>query len=371
MDAEKEAYLKSIYHDVSHPASYSGLDRLYREVKKEGRFHFTRKELKAWLKTQETYGIHKPARRRFKRPRVMVSGIGKQADVDLMDMTQLAKYNDDVRFVLLHIDDFSRYVRTVPLHSKTGKEVAQALKSIFRDGGKTDTLRADKGREWLNKTVQKLLKEEGIHFFHTQNEPKASLAERAIRTIKSIYFKHMTQHQTFRYVDIIQEVTHAYNHRYHRSIKMAPVDVTEGNQRQVWHNIYGGEKRFKMKPFAYNIGDWVRISYLKRTFDREYDEKWTREFFKVVKREYMQGKQLYTLEEYAGDPVEGRFYREELQPVTVTGDEVYKIEKVIKTIKKRGQPTQYLVRWLGWGPKYDSYIDEAELMNIRGGEPTQ
>ena len=147
MDAEKEAYLKSIYYDVSHPASYSGLDRLYREVKKEGRFHFTRK-------TQETYGIHKPARRRFKRPRVMVSGIGKQADVDLMDMTQLAEYNDGVRFVLLHIDDFSRYVRTAPLHSKTGKEVAEALKSIFRDGGKTDA--ADKGREWLNKTVQKL-----------------------------------------------------------------------------------------------------------------------------------------------------------------------------------------------------------------------
>ena len=71
MDAEKEAYLKSIYFDVSHPASYSGLDRLYREVKKEGRFQLTRKELKAWLKTQETYGIHKPARRRFKRPRVM------------------------------------------------------------------------------------------------------------------------------------------------------------------------------------------------------------------------------------------------------------------------------------------------------------
>ena len=83
----------------------------------------------------------------------MVSGIGKQADVDLMDMTQLAEYNDGVHFVLLHIDDFSRYVRTVPLHSKTGKEVAQALESIFRDGGKTDTLRADKGREWLNKTV--------------------------------------------------------------------------------------------------------------------------------------------------------------------------------------------------------------------------
>ena len=108
----------------------------------------------------------------------MVSGIGKQVNVDFMDMTQLAEYHDGVRFVVLHIDDFSRYVRTVPLHSKTGKEVAQALKSIFRDGGNTDTFRADKGREWLNKTMQKLLKEEGIHFFHTQNKLKASLAER-------------------------------------------------------------------------------------------------------------------------------------------------------------------------------------------------
>ena len=50
MDADKEAYLKSIYYNVSHPASYSGLDRLYREVKKEGRFQLTRKKLKAWLK---------------------------------------------------------------------------------------------------------------------------------------------------------------------------------------------------------------------------------------------------------------------------------------------------------------------------------
>ena len=77
----------------------------------------------------------------------------------------------------------------------------------------------------------------------------------------------MTLHQTFQYVDIIQEVT--YNHRYHRSIRMAPADVTEDNQRQVWHYIYGEDKGFNMKPYTYSIGDSVRISYLERTFDRE------------------------------------------------------------------------------------------------------
>ena len=105
MDAEQKAYLKTIYYDPSHPASYSGLDRLYREVKREGRYNIKRKDLKNSLTSQETYGLHRQARRRFKRPQVMVLGIGKQADADLMDMTQLSKYNDGVRFVLLHIED--------------------------------------------------------------------------------------------------------------------------------------------------------------------------------------------------------------------------------------------------------------------------
>ena len=110
MDAKQKAYLKTIYYE----------DRLYREVKRDGRYNIKRKDLKNWLTSQETYGLHRQARRSFKRPRVMVSGIGKQADADLMDMTQLSKYNDGVRFVLLHIDDFSRFIRTVTLKSKTG-----------------------------------------------------------------------------------------------------------------------------------------------------------------------------------------------------------------------------------------------------------
>ena len=39
-----------------------------------------------------------------------------------------------------------------------------------------------------------------------------------------------------------------------------------------------------------NMGDWVRISFLEELFDREYSEWWSREYYKVVKRECMQGK---------------------------------------------------------------------------------
>ena len=371
LDVDKEAYLKTVYYDPAHPASYSGLNKLYRALKRDGRFDFKIRELKEWLRTQETYGVHRQRRRNFSRPMVVVSGIGRQADADLMDMTQLAEYNDGVKYVLLHIDDFSKYVRTVPLHSKTGKEVAEAFKSIFRDGGKTDKLRTDRGTEFTNKIVQKLFRDEGVHHFLTSTEKKASIAERAIKTLKSKYFRHMTEKQTFRYTDILDEVTFAYNHRFHRSIGMRPVDVTEENEGPVWHNIYGKmierNRQEGRQKFRFQVGDWVRISFLTRPFEREYEEKWTYEFFKITSRDYVQNTPVYTLEDFAGDEVKGRFYQEELQPVTVLDNAVYKIEKVIKTRKRRNHPKEYLVRYVGWPPKFDSWITEDALQDIRSG----
>ena len=54
-------------------------------------------------------------------------------------------------------------------------------------------------------------------------------------------------------------------------------------------HIYGEKKKFKIQNFTFNIGDWVRISFHKELFDREYSEWWSREYYKVVKREGMQG----------------------------------------------------------------------------------
>ena len=238
MDEHKKAYLRAIYYDPSHLASYSGVNNLYKEIKREGRFNITFKELKEWLKTQETYGVHRQRRVHFPRPMVVVSGVGFQADADLMDMSQLADYNDGVKNILLYIDDFSKVVHTVPLRSKTGKEVAEAFKTIYQELEPTQALRTDGGAEFTNRTVQNVFKEAGVKHIVTRNEPKSLIAERGIKSLKSKYFKYMNQKQTFRYIDIIDDITHAYNHRYHRAIKMRPVDVTSENEAEEWNNLY-------------------------------------------------------------------------------------------------------------------------------------
>ena len=117
MKPKVKRYLEDIYYDPSHPGSYSGVDKLYRAVRAEGKHKISRKKLEEFLKTQETYGVHRKAINRFPRPRVITSGVGIQAEADLADMSALALFNDQFKFVLVHIDIFSKCVRTVPLKS--------------------------------------------------------------------------------------------------------------------------------------------------------------------------------------------------------------------------------------------------------------
>ena len=122
-------------------------------------------------------------------------------------MRQLSNFNKGINYVLVHIHYFSRYVRTVPLRSKYGKEVAKAFRKIFNEGGRKDKLIIDQGSEFTNKVIQKLFKDEKVHHFVTQNLTKASLAERVIKILKAKYFYHMTQNQTLNYIDTVEEVT--------------------------------------------------------------------------------------------------------------------------------------------------------------------
>ena len=63
-----------------------------------------------------------------------------------------------------------------------------------------------------------------------------------------------------------------YNDTYHRSIGMAPSEVTSTNQETVWQRLYGHESVGTPK---FRVGDRVRISKAKRHFEKGYMANWT------------------------------------------------------------------------------------------------
>ena len=124
------SYLENLYYDPKNPASFSGPRSLYKAVKNAGQRVISMGKIKKWLKTQETYTMHRKMVRRFKRNRVQVDHIDEQWDVDLMDMNYYAKHNNGMSFVLLVIDIFSRYAWAVPLQNKQATTVRKGLDEL-------------------------------------------------------------------------------------------------------------------------------------------------------------------------------------------------------------------------------------------------
>ena len=366
-----ENYLKRIYYNPSNPASYSGPDKLYRFVRRDGKFVLSKYKIRKWLQRQEPYSLQRPLKRKFRRNKVITTGIDDQWDVDLMDMTKYSKYNNGWSFVLVVIDIFSKYVWMRPLKDKKGESVAKALKDILAEGRKPNRIRTDKGQEFRSRQVETLLQQRGIqHLFAQNTEIKANYVERVIKTIRSKITRYITSKQSYSYIDTLQDFAQSYNKTYHRTIGMSPEKVTERKETHLWWQMYWPkeqvpkEKAKKIrKPFRFKLGDKVRITYIRNPFTREYDQKWSGEIFKVSQRILRGGLPVYRLVDFNNEEIRGTFYQAELQKVEVRDDDLWKVEKILKT-RGKGRNKQHFVKWLHWPKKFNSWIPARDVNNL-------
>ena len=78
--------LQRVYYDPK--TGYGGVQALYRQVRK---YNITLAQVREWVKEQDTYTLHKPIRRKFKRHRTKVTDIDEQWQLDLADVSKLKK----------------------------------------------------------------------------------------------------------------------------------------------------------------------------------------------------------------------------------------------------------------------------------------
>lgn len=357
-------YLTEIYYDSGHPAAFSGEEKLYREVKKEGRYRISRNKIRNWLQEQETFSVHKQSRNKFPRRKVIATYIDYQWDADTAIFDSYKSSNNGYTCFLLVIDIFSRFVWTRPLKTRKGVEMTSAFRSIFQSGRKPHVLRTDKGSEFVNTNVNRLLKSQKIKHFVTQNSVKASYAERAIKTIKSKLVRIMTHRQSRCWINDLNAITQSYNNTYHRTIEKTPASVTNEDRFNFWRaQEKERDNNPEVKGFKFKTGDIVRITYIRNVFSREYDERWTRELFIITSRFTKDGRCLYTLKDYDNEPILGTFYQEELQKVRVNNNTVYKVEKVLRR-RMRNNRREVMVKWLGWPNKFNSWILQSQLKKL-------
>ena len=186
----------------------------------------------------------------------------------------------------------------------------------------------------------------------------------------------MVAKNSHKWVDQLQNVTDSYNKSFHRSINMAPIDVTKEDSNKLWMLQYEKNKKPKIKleskpkhppkpknPFKFKLNDHVRLSDIKIPFKKEYDETWTREDYIIADRFMSEGIPIYRLKDTKNEELLGTYQEQEMQKVYINADAIYRIESILKT-KGKGKDKMHLVKWLGFDKKHASWVRDSEIINF-------
>jgi hypothetical protein len=352
--------LEKIYYDPKNPAAFSTLERLYEATEKS----ISRTKIKKWLEEQRTYSLHKPKRKRFPRNFYDVDNIGDLWQADLICWESLESFNDGFKYILSVIDVFSKYAYTIPMKSKNALEVIRAFDKIFETGVRPPLrLQTDKGREFNNNKFIRYMKNHKVQYDVVQDDQhKACVAERFIRTITGLIYKYLTSVNSLRYIDVLDNLTFSYNNRKHSSIGIAPVNVNDSNILFVWENL--NKNRRKLVPKAkYKTGDHVRVSKNKHIFSKGFTPNFSEEIF-LIKQVILRRPVVYRLIDLADEEIKGVFYEKEIQKVRFDENTAFLIDKIIQTKTKSGRKLS-LVHWRGWPKKFDSWIEHKTISKYK------
>jgi hypothetical protein len=354
------------YINPAHPTAFSApgnVKRFYRNT-------YGKSVIDKTLAHVDSYTLH----REYKKPAItnpfFVYSPREQVQMDLIDMRQLTKYNDGVTFIMVLIDCFTKKAWIKLLKNKSADSSLAALKELINEiKPQVKTILFDAGTEFKNKKVHSYLNEKNIKIIHPFSETKAAVAERFNRTIQDLIYRHNTEKETFRYVDVIFDLLSAYNNRGHRTLQYLTPEEAEKpeNSAKVLCalNIYYSKALGSRKQPTLKVGQTVRIAIIRTKMTRGYQERFNQEYYKIIEVMTRMPIPMYRIQSMNNNEIiKGKFYANELQPLN--GD-VFKVDKVLQKRTRKGKK-EVLVKWKAFDEQHNSWEPEENIVTSYDNE---
>ena len=296
------------------------LQELYDDITKTPSFSA---KIAEFLRKHELHSKHRRIiKRKFPRRRVIARFPFEIFMADLIEYPKYKFQNKGFVYILLLIDCFTRKIHLAPMKKKDMEHSAAAFEKIFKSFDQFPVnLVTDGGKEFFNSATSKIFLNYGINHYKTptRTQWKASMAERAIQTIKNRLHKYFVSNGNKIWINIIDQVALNYNSTPHSAHNMAPQDVTDENRDEVYKKLFPDKQLTticKLKE-----GDKVRALKEKTQFEKGYTQKWSDEIYKIKSVRQSNGVCWYILEDHTGRQLSGLWYYYQLNLVAKHADQ--------------------------------------------------
>ena len=224
----------------------------------------------------------KPPKKYYPTNKTDVYYIDDIWSLDILDLKDYGPENNrGYRYVLVTIDNFSKFGWTIPLKNKNAQTIKDSFENILTNSKrKPNLVESDRGKEFYNNIFQDFLNKNNIRLYSRNSSYGAVFAERFNRTIRDLLKKIVFEQGDAKWIDISPTITKQYNNRIHSSTKLTPIQASlKKNEGYVYKNLL--DKRKKVKP-KYEIDDLVRTADLKKTFSKSDTTNWSYKLYKIT-----------------------------------------------------------------------------------------
>lgn len=300
--AEEDARQLLFDIDCNPQTGHVGRDKLFSYVQ-EHYVGVSRAKVMDYLSNSESHQLNAPLKKRAVVKPIVAKGKGVQWGIDLVDMSNHASSNNNYKWWLTCVDQFSKMGYVAMLRSKSKKDVLAGIDEIMENipaSWRPSLAIGDRGSEWAKYFEQHMKSKWGVKVIHSLAYTPQSNGqiEKLNRTWKERVFQHFTKFNTQRYLDVLPLIVKGYNQQVHSSTGEKPIDIMQSNdptlqervhERLVARALRTMSKSEPLKEQDIRVGNSVRValttkaSIRKKKFRKKISQNWSDRIYEVVK----------------------------------------------------------------------------------------
>ena len=165
----------------------------------------TQKNIKIFLSEIDS----KAPKRNYATNKTDVYHIDDTWSLDILDFKDYGPENNrDYRYVLVIIDNFSKFGWTIPLKNKNAQTIKDSFEKILINSKRKPILiESDRGKEFYNNIFQDFLNKNNIKLYSRNTHLGAVFAERFNKTIRDLLKRPVFEKGDGNWIDVLSTIT--------------------------------------------------------------------------------------------------------------------------------------------------------------------